>query len=144
MASRCSDWPPDVQIGLQTLRFASRGSDWFPDVEICSQTFRLAGRRLDLLPEGQCGLASLVWLAGQASVVTLAWLGCGGMAGVALLSEANKHDINSFPVSWTGFCPAFSLPGQSFVHYTDGCLGHGGRLNLRKISIKNLRKIFFE
>ena len=46
----------------------------------------------------------MVWLAGQASVVTLAWLGCGRMAGVALLSEAKKHDINSFPGSWTLAC----------------------------------------
>ena len=46
----------------------------------------------------------MVLLAGQASVVTLAWLGCGRIAGVALLNEAKKHDIHSFPGSWTPAC----------------------------------------
>ena len=40
--------------------------------------------------------------------------------------------------------PGFSLSGRSFAPYPEGCLGHGGGLNLRKKSLEMHRKAIFE
>ena len=60
LASRRSDWHPNLQIELQTFRLSSKRSDWVPDAQISFQTFRRVHVHM-ICGKVQMGAKCFIW-----------------------------------------------------------------------------------